>query len=116
MKRLLAGLLLIGVTGCGDISPPQSGSRTPTSPPPVTNVAEAAAGDPAVAALEKLGTKTDRNEHGKVIAVRLMENTKITDTGADSSQGVDQATESFPHRHADHRRACGRTEEGATEL
>ena len=74
VTRLLAGLLLIGVVGCGGSPPPQSVRTVPTWPSPLSvaeptrtvvtpraNVAEspvkAIDADPTVAALDELGAE-----------------------------------------------------------
>ena len=70
MKRVLAGLLLIGIVGCGGAS-----------------LAQADDADP-VAALEKFGARNRRNEQGEVVEVNLMFNTKITDAGLVHLEGL----------------------------
>ena len=101
MKRLLVGLLLIAVVGCGDSSPPQSVSTPPASSSavepattvatPPTNVAELHAQAPDVdpiAALEKLSySRIERNEQGKVVGVELR-GPKITDAGLVHLKGL----------------------------
>jgi len=42
MRRLLAGMLVIGIVGCGDSSAPQNGGPTPTLSPLPRDVAESA--------------------------------------------------------------------------
>ena len=95
MNRLLGCLLLIGITGCGETAP-SSSDRVPTSkrqqsqdslanaPPAApqntsdTPTASVGNSDAAIAAVEKLAARIDRNEEGDVVAVHLA-NTDIND-------------------------------------
>ena len=100
MKRLLAGLLLIGLVGCGGNSPPQSASTAPspssvakpatTVATPPTNVTElpAQADDAdAVVTLEELGVKIVRNAQGQVVVGNFYD-TQITDAGLVHLKGL----------------------------
>ena len=100
--RVLLGLLLIAITGCGgeDNSPhegaaPSSPAVTPVKaenaeadgPKPKADKppAQTAAADP-VAALKRLGAKIERNEQGEVLVYLV--DTEITDAGLVHLKGL----------------------------
>ena len=78
--RVLLGLLLIAIVGCGDGSSPPGGGAVPTP-----EGSQAKAGN--VAALKKLGSLIERNEQGEVVEVNLVD-TKITDAGLVHLKGL----------------------------
>jgi uncharacterized protein (TIGR03067 family) len=93
--RVLLGLLMVGIAGCGEGSSPPGDVAAPSSPavtPVKAENAEAdgpkpkadkppaqAADDDPVAALKKLGAKIERNEQGEVLVYLV--DTEITDAG-----------------------------------
>ena len=94
--RVLLAVLLIGIVGCGGSSQPGGGSvPTPegsqgkTDKPP----AQTANADP-VAALEKIGTKIQRNEQAEIIEV-FLRGTQITDAKLVRLKGLNNLQELY---------------------
>ena len=89
MKRLLGLLLVMGMVGCGggDEDPPAGETALPATPENAQAKVDelpvqAIDVDPA-AALEELGAKISRDEHGEIVAVELenlLQRMKVTDT------------------------------------
>ena len=86
MKRLLSLLLVMGMVGCGggDEGPPAGEAALPATPSnsqvKVDESPAQAAEAKAVAALEQLGVKIERNSEGAVVGI-INFGTKITDVG-----------------------------------
>ena len=79
--RVLLGLLLVAIVGCGDGSSPPGGGAVPTP-----EGSQAKAGN--VAALKKLGSLIERNEQGEVVEVDFAVVDDFTDAGLVHLKGL----------------------------
>jgi len=79
--RVLLGLLLIAIAGCGGGSSPPGGGAVPTP-----EGSQAKAGN--VAALKKLGSLIERNEQGEVVEVDFAVVDDFTDAGLVHLKGL----------------------------
>ena len=73
MKRLLGLLLVLGMVGCGSqdsaVDAPVTENNPSTSQEVAADAVQKSTPDEAVAALEKLGARIERNEQGDVVRV-----------------------------------------------